>query len=321
MIPATDPAHPLTVPVARPARLVRYAVEEWLKIAAAWGSLVLVDGMLWSAVVVIVVAGRFHALGVILHDACHLPRRALGQTGRLLEALAGWPIGSTIAAMRYHHLRHHRRPASLDDPYCKPGIEAHPRAAWIYVLPGLLLPLLWSLRPFAAQVALALPALRLRFARVFLQERATPGQGELLECLRADRAQLVGQLPLWACAALWPVAFATFYLLPWSLAGLVNAWRVNREHRHALLAAPDRDCVWAATRDLVLPILGPLILAPRNIGYHRVHHRYPRCALEHLPALHARHAASMVERRRASQRPLAHQPSAASAAPATRSIA
>lgn len=321
MIPATDSTGLLAVPVARPARLVRYAVEEWLKIAAAWGSLALVDGMLWSAVVVIVVAGRLHALGVILHDACHLPRRALGPAGRVVEALAGWPIGSTIAAMRYHHLRHHRRPASRGDPYCKPGIEAHPRLAWIHALPGLLLPLFWSLRPLAAQAALAVPTLRPRFARLFLQERATAGQGELLECLRADRAQLLGQLPMWAVAALWPVAFATFYLLPWSLAGLVNAWRVNREHRHVLLVAPDRDSVWTATRDLMVPILGPLILAPRNIGYHRIHHRYPRCALEHLPALHARQAACMDERCRASQRPLAHQPSAASAPPATRSIA
>ena len=41
------------------------------------------------------------------------------------------------------------------------------------------------------------------------------------------------------------------------------------------------------TCDHHLGWLGRLVLAPRNIGYHIVHHIHPQVAQEHLPALRA----------------------------------
>src|SRR5690348_11963001 len=91
--------------------LLRMALEEWTLIGLCWlGLLVLPDGArLWLyPVVCLVLAGRFHALGVLLHDASHMPLRRKSVLTYLIEALCGYPVSSTIDAMRYHHLRHHR---------------------------------------------------------------------------------------------------------------------------------------------------------------------------------------------------------------------
>jgi fatty acid desaturase len=34
-------------------------------------------------------------------------------------------------------------------------------------------------------------------------------------------------------------------------------------------------------------LMGQVLLAPRNIGYHREHHLHPQAALENLPRLRA----------------------------------
>ena len=90
--------------------LIRYALSDWSIIAAIWLLAPHTPGAFYPLWVVLL-AGRIHALGVVLHDAIHIPRGPKTPALRVCEILAGYPIGSTINAMRYHHLRHHARTA------------------------------------------------------------------------------------------------------------------------------------------------------------------------------------------------------------------
>src|SRR5688572_14837648 len=89
------------------AGLVRLTAEEWALIAVLWAVAALAPVWTYPAVALLL-AGRFHALGVILHDATHMPLRRKTMAIRAVEVLCGYPIASTLNAMRYHHLRHHR---------------------------------------------------------------------------------------------------------------------------------------------------------------------------------------------------------------------
>ena len=118
------------------------ALEEWAMIAAAWVVMAAAPWWLYP-VVALVVAGRLHALGVVLHDATHMPLRRKTAAVRVVEVLCGYPIASTLNAMRYHHLRHHRDSGMHTDPYYKAGRQ---NALWqtLNILRGLALPPFWS---------------------------------------------------------------------------------------------------------------------------------------------------------------------------------
>ena len=83
---------------ARVSRLIRYALGDWLIIGTVWLAAPYAPAAFYPLWLVMV-AGRIHALGVVLHEAVHLQtRKTVGL--RLLEFLAGYPVGSTIDAMR-----------------------------------------------------------------------------------------------------------------------------------------------------------------------------------------------------------------------------
>jgi fatty acid desaturase len=273
---------------ARPWRLVRYACTDWLAIALCWAAMALIAHPLGYLAGGLLIAGRLQALGVILHDACHLPSRGRTLPLAIVEALAGWPIGSTIAAMRYHHLRHHRAVCTPEDPYLH---RLAARGGWVkraMMLRGALLPVWWPLRALVAPLALAWPAFRPIYARGFLQERAKRDlrrHPEVIACARADLPHCAAYLLAIAIVVHWQLPFFTYYGLPWILGGIMNANRVLIEHDHVENGARSQEAVWAMTHTSRHGWPARLILFPRNIGFHQVHHVYPALALEHLPAV------------------------------------
>ncbi|HEY1758524.1 MAG TPA: fatty acid desaturase [Bryobacteraceae bacterium] len=284
----------------RVPRLIRYALVDWLAIATIWliaphAPISLYP--LWA----LLLAGRIHALGVVLHDAVHSQGRKTPAM-RVVELLAGYPIGSTIEAMRYHHLRHHRENGLPEDPYFKPWFGKRIGKSrirfWLMSLRYFLLLPLWVLRGVYGSLAAYVPAMRNSYGRLFLQDRSGEDltkSREVILCAREDRWQLLFH----ACAAAIATVdwrwFAAFYIVPAVLGGYLAGYRLTVEHTQE----PNHDrgflTTIRSTRDHHLGFLGWLLLAPHNVGYHRVHHLHPQAALENLPELRKWYAAQYPE--------------------------
>jgi fatty acid desaturase len=271
----------------RVERLLSVAAGDWAVIGLAWAAMAW--GPAWLGVVAgVVVAGRIHAFGVILHDAAHLPLRGKSARVRLLEAMCGYPLATTLDAMRYHHLRHHRDNGMPTDPYFKAGVEERPALYTLNVLRGLALMPFWTVRVWFGLAAWALPRLRTSYARVFLQDRSgadLSDSREVLGCARAELGQALFQAVVVAAAFVSVKAVFFGFVLPAVLAGVLAAWRLLQEHRYT----PNTDrrvaTTLATTRDHHLT--GPFtwLLAPHHIGYHVTHHLHPQVGFDHLPAL------------------------------------
>ena len=268
--------------------LVRMAVEEWSFILLLWALMAVAPG--WAYwVLLLPLAGRFHALGVILHDATHMPLRRKTPGIRIVEALCGYPIATTLNAMRYHHLRHHRDSGMETDPYYKAGAQG-PLWWTLNVLRGLILVPFWTVRALAGACAYLIPAWRNVYARVFLQDRTQADlrhHREVIDCARAEYGQLAFQAALAALAVAYPGAVLWGYAVPVSVAGLLAARRVLIEHTYERVSDRRIETTLVVTNDNYLGWLGTLALAPRNIGYHIVHHIHPQVALTALPRLRA----------------------------------
>jgi fatty acid desaturase len=280
---------PALLQPARLPMLLRAACIDWVVIIACWTAMYLGPHALWP-LWMLLVAGRLHALGVVLHDACHMKRASPTASSRLLELLAGYPITSTLAAMRYHHLRHHRHSGMALDPYFKPGASHRFWPAMLGRLRGPVMVLAWFVRGFFGCAALAWPGLRNAYGRIFFGERSDldlTRHAEIARCLRAEPSQALFFVALVPVALLLPQAFLVGCLLPLMLAGLFNANRVVAEHLHVRTTDRDPSTIVATTRTHDWGLAGRLFLFPRNIGFHVAHHLHPTVAMEHLPALDA----------------------------------
>ena len=282
-----------------PARLLRQSVEEWILLVALGAAAL--RAPLWAYPILgVLLAGRYHALGVILHDAAHLPPRPRkAPLLRLVELLAGYPLGSTIDAIRYHHLRHHRDSGLPADPYFKRGIEAPGLPRVLAQIRGLILVPFWSLRPLLGAVAWRVPGARTAYGRVFLQDRSGESlraSAEVATCGREDLGQLAFTVALVALFAQAPRAAMLLYGLPILGAGLLSSYRLVCEHVY--VPCPDRrvETVVATTHDHHVSPWSAVFMAPRNVGYHLVHHLHPQAGLDALPALQAWYRAALPGR-------------------------
>jgi|GEM_PF-917672 len=270
--------------------LVRQGLLEWALLALLWTAMAFVP---WWAdlALMVLIAGRLHALGVILHDATHMPLRSKTAATRVLEVLVAYPIATTLEAMRYHHLRHHRDSGMASDPYFKPGASSDRKVWLVQWLRGLLLMPFWSVRAPFGLCAYLLPSLRPAYARVFLQDRSRASAASLREsreviaCARAELGQVLFQVPLVTVFILWPAAMAWCFVLPATMTGLLASYRVLCEHHYEPTHERSTATILRTTRDHHLGLWGAVLFAPRNIGFHVVHHLHPQVAQEHLPAL------------------------------------
>ena len=274
---------------AEPRTLIAWALFDWMVIALGWLLIVASASTVVAAAGVVIVASRLHALGVILHDACHW-RGKKTAAWWAVEALAGWPIASTIEAMRYHHLRHHRDAGMRTDPYRHPLLERGHWARVLLSLRGALLPFWWTLRAFVAPWALLVPSLRTFYGRAFLQDRSGRDlrhEPELLSCARADLVQVAAHCAAGAAIVVLELPFLSCYLLPWMLGGIMNAHRVIIEHAPAENHDRTLATILATTRNHDAGRLVNALLYPHHIGLHQAHHVAPTAAFVHLPEVAA----------------------------------
>ena len=149
----------------------------------------------------------------------------------------------------------------------------------------------WSVRAPFGLIASVVPSLRPAYARVFLQDRSRASSEalrqsrEVIACARAELGQVLFQVPLVTAFILWPEVMAWHFALPATLTGLLASYRVLCEHHYEPAEERGIATILRITRDHHLGLAGALLFAPRNIGFHVVHHIHPQVAQENLPAL------------------------------------
>lgn len=268
-------------------RLLRYSLEDWGWIVLCWVAMTYSPAWCYP-VWALLIAGRLHALGVILHDLTHLPLRGKSFKVRCVEILTGYPIASTLNAMRFHHLRHHRDSGMATDPYYKEGVMENGFLYFLMTVRGVILVPYWSLRGYIGVLALFIPGLRNTYAHVFLQDRTQDDMThthEVIQCAKAEIGQVICHTAIFIVAFYHFEMVLFYFFIPVTIAGLLNAHRVLAEHNYVVVRDRNIETIIKTTVDHNLDPLGRLFLAPRNIGFHIVHHIHPATALENLPAL------------------------------------
>jgi len=267
--------------------LLFMAAVDWLAIGAAWVGMVLGPWWTWP-LFALIVTSRLHSFGVILHDAAHQPLRGKNLRIRLLETMCGYPLATTLNAMRYHHLRHHRDSGMPSDPYFKAGVEDSPLLYGLNVIRGVALIPFWTVRSWFGVAAWVRPGLRNVYGRVFLQDKSgkdLTDSAEVARCGREEIGQILFQTPVLVALWFFPVPVLYGYVIPATLSGILAAWRLLVEHRYTPTQDRRIETILATTNDHQIGSALQWILAPRNIGYHVVHHIHPQVSLRQLPVL------------------------------------
>ena len=159
---------------------------------------------------------------------------------------------------------------------------------WLLSFRYFLLTPLWVVRCLFGTIAYYLPALRNSYGRWFLQDRSgndLTNQTEVINCAREEHWQLLFFVCAGVLSAIWPRWMLEYYFVPLVLAGYLAGYRLL--HEHVQEPAHDRSMktIERSTLNRHLGLLGHVILAPHNVGYHLVHHLHPQAALENLPEL------------------------------------
>ena len=266
--------------------LILMAMTDWLWITIF---LILMWNLpsAWVPLFSVLIAGRIHGLGVVLHDATHLPIRGKNARVRFLELLSGFPVGSTLNAMRYHHIRHHRDTGMNTDPYFISGLRGRP---WMYALVWLrhlLLAPFWIFRSFYGSVANIVPRMRNSYGKLFLMDPTeSPGESrEVKECAREEKYQALFFSAVFLLTWKWPEELILSYWIPLTMAGLFAGYRLLAEHKYIRREDRSMSSIVMTTNDHSLGPLAKLFLAPHNVGYHLIHHIHPQVGIMYLPAL------------------------------------
>jgi fatty acid desaturase len=294
---ALTPRPPRALLVPQTTRyLIVQACLDWVIIGLCWAALASLPMWTWP-VWMLIIGGRVHGLGVVLHDATHMPMRRKTWDFHVIEWLAGHPSCSTVSASRYHHLRHHRTTCTAADPYFIGGLLNNKRTLSrqrvmyvVFWMRFVILVPFWSLRGYFGTLALLRPGLRNAYARYFLQDRAEvdhTDSPEILGCLRAEVGQAISHSLVYAFALYSPGAFLIAFAIPWTIGGLACGYRLLMEHRYVEQEACTLSSTIATTRDHHVPVLGELLLGPRGISYHLTHHLHPTVGYQHLAAVAA----------------------------------
>jgi fatty-acid desaturase len=114
-----------TGPPATPKRWLRRALLDWVIIilcfrAAHWSLFETTSLLLRVATLVplvVVIAARQHALGILAHDGAHrLICRSHFLNDFLANFLCEWPLMSNLGGYRAFHFEHHRKVGTPEDP-------------------------------------------------------------------------------------------------------------------------------------------------------------------------------------------------------------
>ena len=239
---------------------------------------------------IIIIVSRLHSFGVILHELTHLPMKKKNYKIIILEYLVGYPVGSTLNAMRYHHLRHHKDNGMHNDPYFhhfENYEKNHILIKMINIFIGFILIPSWILRSLIGGWCLLNKNLQIIYAKLFFEHKGElkPSDlDEIRECCKEDIKQasylIIMFLIIFKIAGL--NLIFQLYFIPILITGIVSYYRLMKEHDYTRVYDRKLSTVINITNDHNINNPLSFLLAPRNIGYHVAHHLHPQVGYRNL---------------------------------------
>jgi fatty acid desaturase len=258
----------------KPLRALGEIALDWaIVIAAAWSATWLAHPLA-SAVAIVVIASRQHALFAGVHEAAHFKLTANRRVSDLLASwLCAYPLLLDLHSWRHLHLLHHKHTNTPLDPDRRQGGAVN-----------------WNVAQGKLDFARLLALDFLHFIRRGLWDsvnrhvlhrsgdmpeppaRTVPrwlAQGMYTILILGVLLPLVGWKPL---ALYWFIPL--FVVLPVLL-------RVRGVAEHM---GPSHPFEYTNTRDIDCPRWERELFAPHNNHFHLTHHLYPRLPHYHIPA-------------------------------------
>ena len=254
----------------RPWRTTMALALDWLVIAAAITTSVLSESSWVYALALLVIAGRMHALAVLIHDFAHyrwIKNKVVSEwVGDLFLA---WPLMTTVDGYRQNHLAHHRHTNTESDPDFRDRLG----------VPAFTFPKSWH------QLAMIFVGYALVFRSIldimgFLRRfEARPSSGYTSARIGF---YIVVIAFFWAIDAVQGLFW--YWMLPFlTLFFAIMYVRSVAEH----FGSMDYGHELTGTRTVIPHMWEKAIFAPHNVNYHLDHHLYPSVPYYNLPQLHA----------------------------------
>ena len=268
----SDPKLVKSLSILQPWRSAVALAFDWLVIAAAIAASRHLPGVWIYLVAVAVIAGRMHALGVLMHEAAH---HRIARNRRLNDwvgdALIAWPILSTVQSYRQNHLAHHQHTNTEADPdwaaRLGDGAFMFPLQAWRLVLQlGGYLVAINTVR----ELRQILPRLN--------RNNTTSRPYRAVRC-----GFYLALFVLFTVTETWRLVFL-YWLVPFfTLLFMFLYVRGVAEHFGGL----NYEGEMGGTRTVLPHLWERMFFAPHHINFHIEHHLYPSVSFYNLPKLHA----------------------------------
>lgn len=281
--------------------------NEWIVLAQGIGDVLALAAGAWICLqwstpwiripVWVLMAGRLHGLGVLMHDLVHLSTFKKAPLKKLLfDVVICYPI---LFNMDYYGLAHiiHHQESNVPgrDPYFVPLHEQHPLAYIPYVAIGsLLLFVVLAVRLLLWPFTLLSPAFKRLHIKFFSQLGASPDLENL------DRQEAGKGIWIWAlgptlawfaiCAALtvhqaWP-AFFVAYGIPMLLSSILGQVRLACDHIYTQALGNSLVEQVAGATNVEAPWWQQIVMGAHGTSYHALHHVVPTLPNFRLKAAH-----------------------------------
>ena len=269
--------------------LYSYAIFDWsIIILCSW--LMMNTSYFFYPLWILIIAGRIHGLGVVVHDLTHIQFRNKSFAFRVLEIITGYPIGSTVNAMAYHHLRHHRNTLLESDPYFNYNKKCSSLEQFILTFKkGPLFVPFWYVRSLIGSLAFYIPAMRNSYAKIFLQDisnKDLTNSEEIKRCCKEDRYLLIFVIALIFLVSQFSLVFYSF-IVAIPVAGVLCIYRLLMEHEYDIVEDRTVYTIAECTSDHHLRFFDKWFFGPHDIGYHCMHHIHPSVGVHRLRELRA----------------------------------
>lgn len=257
------------------ARALTPLFFDWLIIVATITVAVNVSHWFFDVLAFIVIAGRQHALLVLVHEATHFRlSKNRGLNDLMGTVFTAWPAFFCLHGYRENHSRHHQFLNTYNDPDWARKVDL-PEWKFPKAAPELLKTLL--------QVALTgwwkILLLFYMFSGLGSKQtwKDSASRKRLLKkfIFYAVAGTLVGVLGLhWIVLQYWVLPFLLVF-------PVIERVRSVAEH-----FALSYDSIFTQTRNVICSWPEAALFGPHNIRYHLVHHLFPSVPQYNLPELH-----------------------------------